>query len=84
MKTHGLQRSLRLQVVGLKASALVQAGTDEAWPLSTSPNSFPDAFQPPLLKPHQTSCKVDCVRHFPASVLLHTLFLLPGMSLLHL
>ena len=47
MKTHGLQRSLRLQVVGLKASTLVQAGTDEPWPLSTSPNLFPDASSTP-------------------------------------
>lgn len=32
---------------GLKATALVQAGTDEAWPPSTSPNQSPDASRAP-------------------------------------
>lgn len=42
-----LQRSLRLQVVGLNAIALVQAGADKAWPLPAFPTLSPDAFNAP-------------------------------------
>lgn len=71
------------QVVGLKASTLFQAGTDEAWSLPMSHNLSPDA-SGPLAVATPCICNLVCIRCFHTSMLLYTLLLLSGMFLLHL